>query len=78
MKSTEKIQKLNELAEKLRVSVKEIAFLFQYNITIEHLVWKINKQISLLHQEVCKSLEKEVVDEQFNDLIQKMDFHDEL
>ena len=76
MTPTQKIQKLNDLSNLLRNTVSNMAELFKDNSTMEHLVWRINKQISLLQQEICKSLEKEITDEEFQRLIKQFDEDD--
>ena len=73
MTITDKIQKLNTLAENLRVNIKGISDLFENNSTIQHLVWKINKQISLLHQEVCQTLERDITDEEFQRIVKDLE-----
>ena len=73
MNSHEKIQKLNTLAENIRVAVSGLAALFDSNPTMEHIVWRINKQISLLHQEVARTLEKEILDEDFKNIVRNID-----
>jgi hypothetical protein len=73
MTVTDKIQKLNTLAENLRLNIKGIADLFENNSTIQHLVWKINKQISLLHQEVCRTLEHDITDEEFQRIVKDLE-----
>lgn len=73
MTVTDKIQKLNTLAENLRVNIKGITDLFENNSTIQHLAWKINKQISLLHQEVCHTLERDITDEEFQRIVKDLE-----
>lgn len=81
MDSKEKIQKLNTLAETLRVTVKNIADLYEKDADIQHFVWRINKQISLIYQKICGNLEKEITDEDFKNIVKQIekdlgDFHE--
>lgn len=73
MDAQEKIQKLNNLAETLRVTLATIGNLWENNRTVESLLWKINKHISLLHQEICRTLEKEITDEDFQKIIKNLE-----
>jgi hypothetical protein len=75
MDAQEKIQRLNTLAETLRVTLAAIGNLWDDNPTVEHLIWRINKHISLMHQEICKSLEKQITYEDFNKIIKNLE-HD--
>lgn len=73
MDAQEKIQKLNNLAESLRGNLASIGNLFETNHTVEHVIWKINKQISVLHREICVSLEKELTNEDFNKIVKNLE-----
>lgn len=73
MDAQEKIQKLNSLAESLRTTLASIGNIFETNHTVEHVIWKINKQISVLHREICVSLEKELTNEDFNKIVKNLE-----
>lgn len=69
----EKLQKLHTLTESLRVTLSSIGNLFETNHTVEHCIWKINKQISVLHREICLTLERELTDEDFQKIVKNLE-----
>lgn len=73
MTSNEKIQRLNVLADTLRTTLASIGNLWEDNNTVQQIIWRINKNISLMHQEICRSLEKDITDEDFKKIIKQLE-----
>ena len=69
MNTQQKIVILNKTANTLRETLREIDAVFQDDKDVLYFIWKINKDISLMHQAICKKLEKEITDEEFNKII---------
>lgn len=75
MKIQAKIIILNKISETFTDMLSQISKLFEDNNDVLHYVWKINKSISDMNRIIAKSLEKEIIDDEFVKTIKK--FHEE-
>lgn len=66
------IEKLNSAASKLRVGVAEIKSTIPFNDEIDLRVWRIEKEIKLLHKAVLKEVKKLDMDEEFKNIIDQL------
>lgn len=68
----QKIVILNKAAQQLREAMSSLVEIFKDNPDITHYIWKINKNISLMHQAICSKIEVETTQEHFNDIVKNI------
>lgn len=68
-----KIIALNQSALEIRDAIKAISNIYQKDEDVQHFIWRLNKNMSDLHQCICKKLADEVMNEQFKDIIKDID-----
>jgi CHASE3 domain sensor protein len=69
MNVTQKLIILNKAAQQLREAMSSLVELYKDEPDITYHLWKINKQISVMHQAICVNLEVQTTQEQFDDII---------
>ncbi|HED37064.1 MAG TPA: hypothetical protein ENI76_02285 [Ignavibacteria bacterium] len=67
------IEKLNNAACKLRLGVSEIKSTIPFNDEIDLRVWRIEKEIKLLHKAVLIEVKKLDMNEEFKNIINQLE-----
>lgn len=73
MDINEKVLRLNKAANDIRSAMNDIEFVCKGDNDIGTLIWRTNKAVEKMHQLICKTLERTIVQEEFDKIVKNID-----
>lgn len=71
MDFNEKLLILNKASNDIRLGIKSISQIFKDDIDATTLIWKVNKSIDQMQKYICKKLDSDIINEEFNKIVKE-------
>ena len=73
----EKIIILNKAHNNISEALKSISYVFKDNVDIGVFIWRASKGIDFMQQAICKTLDQNIIQEEFDKIIKVIDLPNE-